>query len=180
MSLCFKTLCHTSEGSESKDLRMDSANKPDLHMNAGMKAYYHLQKLSWVRWHDNLQLHELPPVTQGNPTRSRTLHWKHWIWHRYPSQVLSELQSTNNTFCVSFPQPSWAPDVHWPGESRDSKKQWIYCKRRRYILSALLFLTGKKTLLSKKGQRAKVRSNCRFESHFRNVFSFISFSFELP
>lgn len=118
-----------------------------------------------------LQLHEPPPLTQSNPPQL-TPSALEALEPVQPAamdraQLWPELRRISLMLPCFCPQPSWGCAALWPGESRDSKKRRICFKRRRRILSVLLFLTGKK----KTGQRAKVQSNCRFESHFRNLIS---------
>lgn len=60
------------------------------------------------------------------------------------AQVWPELRRISLMLPCFCPQPSWGCAAVWPGESRDSKKRRLCCKRRRHILSVLLFLTGKK------------------------------------
>lgn len=147
---------------------MDSENKPstDLHVNARMRRRLNTTYRSSVGWDGMtfLQLHEPPPVIQWNPISSLT-HSGSGTASSDRTQVWSKLQRVSFTLPCFCPQPSWGGDALRPGESRDSKKWRIWCKRRRRILSVLLFLSGKKKTLLSKGQRAKVQSNCRFESH---------------
>lgn len=140
-----RTCVRSSKGSELKELRMDSENKPspDLHVNAGMRRRLNATYRSSVGWDGMtfLQLHEPPPVTQWNPISLLTLHWKRWIRHSLQRSRTGLVWAATHLFnAAAFPSPAFLrpPRPLTRGQPRQQKVKNMLQKKKTYTLSTSL------------------------------------------